>query len=923
MQAETHPGAAPAAPLAPPSAPPARPAARAFRIVHISDLHFGQGFGFGLVDQLDFGLWEHVKALVKREAPDLLVVSGDLVNSPWPFMLALAWRELDTLAREAGTVALVVPGNHDVGLLGNVYRRRARRRFWTFFDAPLNDARVVELGGTAPSPPDPPRSAAGVNPTAPRMLVALGGIAPSPPDPPRCAAGVNPAAPRRLVARGGTAPSPDPPRSASGVNPAADRSLPTFTEFRAQNGWGRLRMRVRGYAALLRAGLRRTTAACPRVWKDPGGRAVAVLLDSTFRGSLASGFIDEREIYGIDAALESWRAPGELRSALALRLAVLHHHPLPLPYSIVAESLTSYEPFLVLRNAGTLLRELWKHDFDLVLHGHKHFHSFARVGYSAPREEGTRSLSVLAAGSASVRHNAAGRNSLNVIEVHANGRVVIKPDFCGGGMTSGGEPPVYVQPLADLKYRNFRRAREAQGLCARRVTRRVVVDAYGAGALELQVEGLRVHGRHSTSARCHVFAVHPGRIDPGAVELDSAQPGLVLSCQSTEPTSELVCRVTLGGRLEPDAEPASYALRFDTPNGFFANRWEAEEGAQESLGDSVRAHVGYPVEELVIDLTLPAWTGPTDASLAAGAQAGQPWVRCLMPCDYPALKLDDQREVVAQTQFELDGEMTAHEAGSLMSLGERRFILRVPYPMVGYTYELRWTLPHMPLRSALVVGQTSDLRGVLLDYRRERLAGREPTGADAIRALLGKLLEDLKRLFGSAVRDERLALGLTAYDAATHALVQVEGVRNWERPPDLAFAIPFGEGLAGAVFKQRRALLYVRPELQHSRGGRVYLHDDDDEQRARTHYEAMLAVPLVHPACPAGAAVDPREVVGTLSFGSDSPSSGLVALLDLGKGAREALEDLAPIGQAAFEDVLAVLVGEARLRAMLPSGEEP
>ncbi len=51
---------------------------------------------------------------------------------------------------------------------------------------------VIEPGGTASSPPDPPRSASGVNPAAPLCFVALGGTASSPPDPLHSSAGVTP-----------------------------------------------------------------------------------------------------------------------------------------------------------------------------------------------------------------------------------------------------------------------------------------------------------------------------------------------------------------------------------------------------------------------------------------------------------------------------------------------------------------------------------------------------------------------------------------------------------------------------------------------------------------------------------------------------------------------------------------------------------
>ena len=84
---------------------------RAARILHISDLHFGHGF--------QSAKWISLLECAKKLAPDVVVVTGDLVNTPWTWMLRRAKRELDALQRVLGKGDIwVIPGNHDTRITG-------------------------------------------------------------------------------------------------------------------------------------------------------------------------------------------------------------------------------------------------------------------------------------------------------------------------------------------------------------------------------------------------------------------------------------------------------------------------------------------------------------------------------------------------------------------------------------------------------------------------------------------------------------------------------------------------------------------------------------------------------------------------------------------------------------------------------------
>ena len=86
--------------------------AKSARILHISDLHFGMRF--------QRGKWESLQQQAKALAPDIVMITGDLVNTPWFWMLKRAKRELDALSRVLGrdTEIWVIPGNHDTRITG-------------------------------------------------------------------------------------------------------------------------------------------------------------------------------------------------------------------------------------------------------------------------------------------------------------------------------------------------------------------------------------------------------------------------------------------------------------------------------------------------------------------------------------------------------------------------------------------------------------------------------------------------------------------------------------------------------------------------------------------------------------------------------------------------------------------------------------
>jgi 3',5'-cyclic AMP phosphodiesterase CpdA len=84
-------------------------------LVHISDLHFG------VEGQLS--VWRSLRQYLNEKiCPQLVLATGDIVNSPDKKMYEEAKAEIDQLraaSAEAADVYRVCPGNHDRHPLGN------------------------------------------------------------------------------------------------------------------------------------------------------------------------------------------------------------------------------------------------------------------------------------------------------------------------------------------------------------------------------------------------------------------------------------------------------------------------------------------------------------------------------------------------------------------------------------------------------------------------------------------------------------------------------------------------------------------------------------------------------------------------------------------------------------------------------------
>jgi len=627
---------------------------------------------------------------------------------------------------------------------------------------------------------------------------------------------------------------------------------------------------------------------------DPPG-LVLIYLDSNATQWLATGNVNPADVALLKSKLLNLRDEAGGRPFVP-RIALVHHHPLPIPEASIHEGLTSFEPFLVLRNAGFVLRELSRSDVDLVLHGHKHYSAFGRLGYSVDhRQEGE--IAVLAAGSCGVTLSEPGRNSVNLIDVYEAGRMSYTAIYFGGG---GGVPVNQlfrnkreVHGMEMHKARVHRRAAERQGQWVDKTVHAVAIDACGVAVVRHDVTG-HVFERSLPSDAIPVYiGVTMGRVAHTTLELaeTSKRAGHTWTDHPTAPQRDIRCGIRLGHRLLT-GPPADYGYQYVCFNTYAVTEWETVTACQrdERIGQRRGRAPGLEFTSLVV--RAPTRTLVIRVQLQAGGAAAEPFVQVLRWSRYPDTQLDEARHFVNDEDGDWvpDTDLTAHEAGNLVHIGSHAWELRVAFPLVGYRYDVRWRVgsaepPGQDRRQETARrGRAQACRKALLE---------DQSLQQRIGAWGGQLREWLAPQFRARLRtDNDLEIAVFVYDGQTQSLQQVLASAG-PGGTVLPFAVPLGEGVVGAAFKRSEFVMYIDPALTGSKEDAAYLYDEAPEgQWKAPKWKFVAAFPVFALEEPLKSlnglsfdGWDPQTTVGVVTIASTATDSGLLGLTEQAAGA--------------------------------------
>jgi predicted phosphodiesterase len=383
--------------------------AMASKILHLSDLHFGFGF--------NWDRWNDIVAMIPQLQPDLIIITGDVVNTPWRWSIKTAASQIESLRKQlagltppsagsdtakVGERVIFVPGNHDTRIVGLI---DVKWLIWFFIIAALlamatvdwrND--VLHQQGTTYT------LAAGA-----AMLLLL-----------------------RLL-------------TTTDLSSSFGETMLTSIQ---KYDWANIGIVPVDSASALTLGAQ---------GKVP----------NTLRHKLREQFGEGGDQDGV------W-------------FAAVHHHPLPIPYDSKNESA------MIMKNAGTLLKELANFNIPIVLHGHKHNPYFSRVVIRNNRGI-EKQISVLSAGTATEKalpHPLP--HSFNVIRIceRSSVSVDVYTSINGQGFQLEQTKTIDIIDAATQQAQEFERLARALPLRVRSMIGLASIDEHGNCRLVREFSGV-------------------------------------------------------------------------------------------------------------------------------------------------------------------------------------------------------------------------------------------------------------------------------------------------------------------------------------------------------------------------------------------------------------------------------------------------
>jgi 3',5'-cyclic AMP phosphodiesterase CpdA len=630
-------------------------------------------------------------------------------------------------------------------------------------------------------------------------------------------------------------------------------------------------------------------------------------LDSNRSLLLAAGRVSAAQINAFGSYAADLEDPAKgITSALLPRIALIHHHLVPIPYTRRESS--GNESFLVLRNAGTVLRELWNHDFDLVLHGHRHYSSFSRITFEQNELEG-RELAVLSAASPTTTEPEAGSNSFHLVDVHANGRIRTRRIQFGTEMTvhsaSSAEQWFDALSFKAVKERNFRRLVKIMNHSLDELSRSLSIDTNGVSLETIRIKDMTVRPGGTLRERSFRTTVDRGSIHNNNYrKLRDAglwTSGCLLTIPKAQPDPKVAEATLIFNPPLENGRKASFGVEYQGANSFAMSNWELATfppdgkitGLQQGpVGLQQEAHlarVRFPIRQLRMALELPS-----------SLREPKPYVVCSAPWNYPELSVDGHGDLSAppkapegKSTWLQDGDVSDYEKQFLRQLAENVWEWTIDYPLVGYRYEIRWHVEDVREEKIDVpqAGQTCAYRKCLMNYARRAYGPDRPPIQSSVREqIMRRLLEPVHRLAPNFIgSDENFRVSLFVFDDESHDLVLVEEAQKGDSllatdAMDKPLRVPFGEGIAGLSFKRCSGLSYYA-QAANSQGFAAQLFREATANNLR----AIVGVPLLHPRAWAyaedklarGEVVtwadlpSVRQAIGVVTFASDSDASGL------------------------------------------------
>ena len=210
------------------------------------------------------------------------------------------------------------------------------------------------------------------------------------------------------------------------------------------------------------------------------------------RPYLATGVVEQQEFEGLVRWLQLDPIRGHPTFRQLTRIALLHHHPMPIA-ATESRKVTEAVEFTILKNAANFMRVAIQSEIDLILHGHQHFIGYSRASF--PTASTNREVAVVAAGSVGQLYN--GIHSYNIVTIPRTSPVAVEQKILNLGIYETSH-----RFQVPAHYSDWRRTRAMQLASdpkiltrAQTYTSEVEIDSFGDSTVFALLGGLTAKDR--------------------------------------------------------------------------------------------------------------------------------------------------------------------------------------------------------------------------------------------------------------------------------------------------------------------------------------------------------------------------------------------------------------------------------------------
>jgi len=558
----------------------------------------------------------------------------------------------------------------------------------------------------------------------------------------------------------------------------------------------------------------------------------------------ARGRIWGRQLREIREALDSTPEAEHNQIERSTKIAILHHHPLPVPYE-------GEDMFLMLENAQEFIQFLAERRIDMVLHGHKHRapHSLLALGTCGGRN---RVIEFVGAGTAVAKgtdREARGHN-FNLITIEDTGLRYVRQFFAQPGEEFR---EVRAEEFCEAAFESAYRRGLSCGHRYREVHWDLDIDEEGDGLNEIAYVGAAgTEAKPLEMIELPAYKVEFGHLSPVSLVTrgNKTSEGVSLATIGEDPRA-----LGLAVRFKhspTEKRPSNFCLRSYDLNGYVMNMEEyrrKQPGRKDGI-DWAEKEIREPVDQFTFAVKFPAalkFTYPPRFEVVAAAtgQVHEWLTEVLQPCFHYS--------DVLNTAF-----------------------LSISRPVPNYRYRISWRYPETegpPGQQNLAA--KLKVKRFTAAFLQAAEGARSPEGPDeraralleGANAALAEFAALLKRRIeeqtGAAEPLELQQLDLTLMvcddrDEQQPPTLRMVAGHAMKSPTYRELTLEIGDGNAGRAYKKGTAQVYERRKVAGDPKRHAYV-----QIPGFPYHEVLCSLPLTSPAAP-------QLIFGILNVGTFS-----------------------------------------------------